>query len=81
MATTIFPLRGMNNPTIRQMAFDRGYKELAKKNESFEICFVSDNDYRGFLKIRVDGLEEKVDGGDFLDVEGNIIGKHKGYPF
>lgn len=81
LARTIFPLGGMDKPTIRQMAFDRGYKELAKKNESFEICFVPDNDYRGFLKRRVDGLEAKVDGGDFLDTEGNVLGKHKGYPF
>jgi tRNA-uridine 2-sulfurtransferase len=29
----------------------------------------------------VPGLEEKVDGGFFVDQAGNILGKHKGYPF
>ncbi|MCO6500142.1 MAG: tRNA 2-thiouridine(34) synthase MnmA [Vicingus serpentipes] len=81
LARTLFPLGGFDKPTIRKMAEERGYEELSKKGESFEICFVPDNDYRGFLKRRVEGLEEKVDGGDFVDVEGNVIGKHKGYPF
>jgi tRNA-specific 2-thiouridylase len=58
-----------------------GYPELAKKSESYEICFVPDNDYRGFLKRKVDGLEEKVAGGNFIDKSGKILGKHKGYPF
>ena len=63
------------------MALDYGYPELAKKSESYEICFVPDNDYRGFLKRRVNGLEEKVNGGNFVDKHGNILGQHKGYPF
>jgi tRNA-specific 2-thiouridylase len=63
------------------MASDMGYPELAKKSESYEICFVPDNDYRGFLKRRVDGLEEKVNGGWFVDTKGKRLGKHKGYPF
>jgi tRNA-specific 2-thiouridylase len=29
----------------------------------------------------VDGLEEKVKGGNFVDKEGNILCKHQGYPF
>jgi tRNA-uridine 2-sulfurtransferase len=81
LARTMFPLGGFDKPAIRQMALDRGYKELAKKGESFEICFVPDNDYRGFLKRKVEGLEERVDGGNFVDAKGNILGKHKGYPF
>lgn len=63
------------------MALDYGYPELAKKSESYEICFVPDNDYRGFLKRRVQGLEEKVAGGNFVDKNGKILGTHKGYPF
>lgn len=63
------------------MAHDFGYPELAKKTESYEICFVPDNDYRGFLKRRVPGLEEKVNGGNFTDNSGKVLGTHKGYPF
>lgn len=81
LARTLFPLGKFTKQEIRQMAFDRGHQELAKKAESYEICFVPDNDYRGFLKRRVEGLEEKVAGGDFIDLQGNILGKHEGYPF
>lgn len=49
---------------------DFGYEELFKKVESYEICFVFDNDYWGFFKRRVDGLEEWVNGGDFIDIKG-----------
>jgi tRNA-specific 2-thiouridylase len=81
LARTLLPLGTFHKKDIRQMAHDFGYPELAKKNESYEICFVPDNDYRGFLKRRVEGLEEKVNGGNFVDGTGKILGKHKGYPF
>jgi tRNA-specific 2-thiouridylase len=63
------------------MAADWGFTDLSKKAESYEICFVPDNDYRGFLKRRVDGLEETVQGGSFVDQTGKVIGTHEGYPF
>ena len=47
---TIFPIGNYHKKDIKQMAIDRGYKELAQKSESYEICFIPDNDYRGFLK-------------------------------
>ncbi|MBV8255625.1 MAG: tRNA 2-thiouridine(34) synthase MnmA [Chitinophaga sp.] len=81
LARTILPLGNYRKTEIRQMAFDFGYPELAKKAESYEICFVPDNDYRGFLKRKVDGLEERVNGGNFVLADGTIVGKHKGYPF
>jgi tRNA-specific 2-thiouridylase len=81
LSRTLLPLGGYRKTEIRQMAMDFGYPELAKKSESYEICFVPDNDYRGFLKRKVDGLEERVSGGLFVDKDGNVLGKHKGYPF
>jgi tRNA-uridine 2-sulfurtransferase len=81
LARTMLPLGQYRKTAIRQMAHDFGYPELAKKAESYEICFVPDNDYRGFLKKKVHGLEERVLGGAFVDKNGNILGKHKGYPF
>jgi len=44
-----FPLGPYTKPEVRKMAHDWGYAELSKKAESFEICFVPDNDYRGFF--------------------------------
>jgi tRNA-specific 2-thiouridylase len=81
LSRTLLPLGGYLKTEIRQMAHDYGYPDLAKKAESYEICFVPDNDYRGFLKKKVNGLEEKVGGGHFIDKHGKILGKHKGYPF
>lgn len=81
LSRTRFPLGKYRKSEIRQMALDMGYDELVKKSESYEICFVPDNDYRGFLKRKVDGLEQRVDGGNFVNREGKILGKHKGYPF
>lgn len=81
LGRTILPLGGFRKTAIRQMAHDFGYPELAKKSESYEICFVPDNDYRGFLKRNVEGLEERVMGGSFVDKNGKILGQHKGYPF
>ncbi|MBA3901633.1 MAG: tRNA 2-thiouridine(34) synthase MnmA, partial [Bacteroidetes bacterium] len=81
MKRTKLPIGMYHKSDIRQIAIDNGYFELANKSESYEICFVPDNDYRGFLKRRVEGLEERVNGGDFVLTDGTVIGKHKGYPF
>ncbi len=76
-----FPLGSFTKPEVRQMALEMGYESLSKKAESYEICFVPDNDYRGFLRRRVPGLDESLAGGNFVDPEGKILGKHNGYPF
>ena len=76
-----FPLGELTKPEVRQIAFDAGYTDLSKKAESYEICFVPDNDYRGFLKRRVPNLEASVAGGTFVDTKGNVLGTHQGYPF
>jgi tRNA-specific 2-thiouridylase len=81
LSRTLLPLAPYKKTEIRQMAMDYGYPELAKKSESYEICFVPDNNYRDFLKQKVAGLEERVAGGNFIDKSGKILGTHKGYPF
>lgn len=78
---SMFPLGEMTKPEVRQLAADYGYLELSKKSESYEICFVPDNDYRGFLRRRVPDLAEKVDGGTYVNKDGKVLGRHKGYPF
>jgi tRNA-uridine 2-sulfurtransferase len=81
LARTRFPLGGFKKSEIRQMAMERGFQELANKSESYEICFVPDNDYRSFLKNRVPSLEESLRDGTFVSTDGRVLGKHKGYPF
>jgi tRNA-specific 2-thiouridylase len=81
LARTMLPLGKFHKSEIKQMAIDMGQKELAAKSESYEICFVPDNDYRAFLKHQVPTLENEVNGGEFVLRDGTVIGKHKGYPF
>ncbi len=78
---TILPLGGYLKSEIRKMANNYSFEKLANKSESFEICFIPDDDYRGFLKRNVSNLEQDVDGGDFISKDGKILGKHKGFPF
>ncbi len=78
---TIFPLGDYTKDQIRSIARKAGFEQVAEKRESYEICFIPDNDYRGFLEKQVPGLGQKIGGGDFVDIEGNVIGRHKGYPF
>jgi tRNA-specific 2-thiouridylase len=81
LARTIFPLGHLHKSEIRAFATERGFHELVQKPESYEICFIPDNDYRGFLKRRVPELAEQVAGGEFVMEDGKVVGKHEGYPF
>ena len=78
---TILPLGSLTKSAIRAFAQKKGFKDLLNKPESYEICFVPDNDYRSFLKRRVSGLEEQVKGGEFVLEDGTVVGRHEGYPF
>jgi len=81
LARTKLPLGYLKKSEIREMATQKEFYDLVNKKESYEICFVPDNDYRGFLKRRVEGLEESVKGGNFVLEDGKVVGKHEGYPF
>ena len=47
----------------------------ANKPDSMEICFVPDQDYASFIHRRSGSLPPE---GDFVDLEGNVLGRHKG---
>lgn len=81
LSRTFFPIGGFHKPDIRKMAMEMGFEALVKKPESYEICFIPDNDYHGFLNHRVPGLEKRVEGGNFVLADGTIVGKHKGFPY
>jgi tRNA-uridine 2-sulfurtransferase len=48
LAHACFPLGEYTKPQVRAMAAERGMS-VASKAESQEICFVAQNDYRGFI--------------------------------
>lgn len=81
LSRTLLPLGDLTKPAIRAFAQERGFKDLLSKSESYEICFVPDNDYRGFLKRKVAGLAAQVAGGELVLEDGTVVGHHAGYPF
>ena len=81
LARTMFPLGGWRKPEIRQMALNSGFPNLASKGDSYEICFIQDNDYRGFLKRKDPKATKQLEGGKFVSVSGEPMGEHDGYPY
>ncbi len=79
LAKTLFPLADLTKPEVRALATRFGFA-TAGKGESYEICFIPDDDYERFLKERVPGLEKTVSGGDLL-MNGEVVGQHRGFPF
>ncbi len=73
VANSIFPLGDMEKPQVRDLARKHNLV-VAEKEESQEICFVPENDYRSFLRRQ--GVEFQP--GFFKDTEGRILGKHSG---
>lgn len=81
LARTQFPLGNFTKKEIRQMALDMGQKEIANKSESYEICFVPDNDYRSFLRHKRPTIDQEIGPGNFLLSDGTVVGQHIGYPY
>jgi len=76
---TIFPLGDYTKDQVREIARRHGYVKLAQKRESQEICFIPDDDYRSFLRANVPDYNERVHAGDYVDAEGNVLGRHEGF--
>lgn len=74
LAHTEFPLGEYSKDEIRKIAESHDFVN-ANKPDSQDICFVPDGDYVSALK-RFTGKEYSP--GDFVDMEGNVLGKHKG---
>lgn len=74
LAHTRFPLGELTKPEVRQIAEEQGFIN-ARKSDSQDICFVPDGDYFSFLQ-RFTG--KTYESGDFLDLKGTVVGKHKG---
>lgn len=71
---TLMPIGDYTKEEVRQIASELGIR-VANKPDSMEICFVADNDYAGFIQRETSYICRP---GNFVDIEGNIIGQHKG---
>ena len=75
LSKTLFPLGELTKEQIRDIAKDIGLS-VAEKKDSQDICFIAKgDDYAEFIKEKT-GVE--IPCGDFTDIDGNFIGKHKG---
>ena len=70
---TVFPLGDLEKSEVRALAKSWGIP-VAEKPDSMEICFIPDGDYAAWLDRR-GGTPPP---GDFVDREGNVMGRHKG---
>jgi tRNA-specific 2-thiouridylase len=74
LSRIMFPLGSMTKDEVRTIAKDMNL-QVASKPDSQEVCFITAGDYRDFLK---DYKETKKEGGEIVDVDGNVLGHHDG---
>jgi len=79
LSRTIFPLAELTKQEVRRIA-EKYNLPVSNKIESQDICFIPNNDYHSFLDKQVPELKQKVEGGNII-FHGQIIGKHKGFPY
>ena len=69
-----FPLGELTKAQVREIAEQQGFVN-ARKRDSQDICFVPDGDYSAFLSRYTGKIYPQ---GDFLDLQGNVVGRHRG---
>ena len=74
----VLPMGGLTKQCVREIAEQRGFIKAARKKDSLGVCFCP-MDYRTFLRDNVS--VEAIQRGEFVDVDGNFIAMHEGYPF
>jgi tRNA-specific 2-thiouridylase len=74
LAHISFPLGSLNKSEVREIAEKHNFIN-AKKNDSQDICFVSNKKYSQFIEEYRNKMYPK---GNFVDMDGNILGQHKG---
>lgn len=74
LAHTLMPVGEYTKDEIRAIA-DKIHLQVAGKPDSQEICFIPDHDYAKFIKENSDA---QLPEGNFVDLEGNVLGRHRG---
>lgn len=74
LAHTRFPLGDYSKAEIRRIAEENGFIN-AHKHDSQDICFVPDGNYARMIESYTGKTYLP---GDFVDQQGNVLGRHKG---
>ena len=72
---TLMPLGDYSKQEVRAIAEKAGIP-VADKPDSQEICFVTSGGYADFIRSHTD--KEIPGEGNFVDADGNVLGRHKG---
>jgi tRNA-specific 2-thiouridylase len=75
----MFPLAELTKPESRALGEQFGLPHM-RKPESYEICFIPDNNYERFLKGIRPELESATAAGE-ITMDGVVVGHHRGFPF
>jgi tRNA-specific 2-thiouridylase len=73
----LFPLGELSKADVRKLAAQRGLP-VSGREESQDICFIRDHDYRRFLGAH---MPQAIRPGPIYDTQRHTIGEHKGLPF
>ncbi len=74
LSHTLFPLGELTKEKVREIATENGFVS-ASRPDSQDICFVPTGDYAKFIE---DKTQKKSVEGNYLDINGKVLGKHKG---
>jgi tRNA-specific 2-thiouridylase len=74
----LFPLGDLTKPEVRAIAAEAGLS-VARKKESYEICFVPQKDGYASIVEREAGITRGEGAGEIVDIDGNVVGQHDGY--
>lgn len=75
LARTVFPLSTLSKAEVRELAMANGFCN-AERRDSQDICFIPDGDYVGFIERYT---KKSFPEGNFIDLDGNVLGKHGGH--
>lgn len=75
---TIFPLGQYSKSEIKQITEKKGFKKIAGKKESYDVCFIPEGDYRDFIQQNQYLTSIKPVKGYFVSKNGKILGEHDG---
>lgn len=89
LAQTVFPIGSLTKDQTREIA-EQLAPRVAKKRDSYEVCFIQDESYERFLREWTENHPETNDGllsiespirpGPIVDMSGKVLGEHRGYP-
>ena len=74
LAHTLLPLGELTKEQVRKIAQEQGFLN-ARKRDSQDICFIPDGDFAAFIR---NYTGKTYPAGNFLDLNGKVVGRHNG---